>query len=264
VVAGGEVLDAEALGSVGEASTRLALPLVPRLVRGRGWLPVADLPRVGGTSAASADALVGAEAARGSVAVLGGWLVDPEVIAAAVASTRAAVDRHHREQPTSPGLELTVLAARLGLDAGRAAAVAEQTPGTLVARGRVRDHTHRASAIDDPATTALLAALDVSPLVPPQPDDVARSRALVREGRLVDVNGLVFTPDAVEAARRILADAFTHRDALSVGDARELLGSTRKYVVPLLEWFDAHGVTRRRGDTRIAGPRLHVPLEGQL
>ena len=47
---------------------------------------------------------------------------------------------------------------------------------------------------------------------------------------------------------------------VTVGDARELLGSTRKYVVPLLEWFDANGVTRRRGDSRIAGPLIDAPL----
>ena len=34
-----------------------------------------------------------------------------------------------------------------------------------------------------------------------------------------------------------------------------LLGSTRKYVVPIITRLDADGVTRRRGDDRIAGPR---------
>jgi selenocysteine-specific elongation factor len=35
---------------------------------------------------------------------------------------------------------------------------------------------------------------------------------------------------------------------------RELLGSSRKYVVPLLAHFDADGTTRRMGDARVAGP----------
>ena len=41
---------------------------------------------------------------------------------------------------------------------------------------------------------------------------------------------------------------------MTVGDARDRFGSSRKYVVPLLEHFDREGVTRRRGDVRIAGP----------
>ena len=37
-------------------------------------------------------------------------------------------------------------------------------------------------------------------------------------------------------------------------DVRDLLGSTRKYVLPILNQLDAEGVTRRRGDDRIPGP----------
>jgi hypothetical protein len=37
---------------------------------------------------------------------------------------------------------------------------------------------------------------------------------------------------------------------------RDDLGTTRKHALPLLSHFDATGVTRRRGDVRIGGPRL--------
>jgi hypothetical protein len=70
------------------------------------------------------------------------------------------------------------------------------------------------------------------------------------------VDGIVFTATAVDRARALIRDAFRTRDAISVGDAREILGSSsRKYVVPLLTRFDAEGVTRRRGDARVRGPR---------
>ena len=42
---------------------------------------------------------------------------------------------------------------------------------------------------------------------------------------------------------------------MKLSDIRDLLGSTRKYVVPIMARLDADGVTRRRGDDRIAGPR---------
>jgi selenocysteine-specific elongation factor len=41
-----------------------------------------------------------------------------------------------------------------------------------------------------------------------------------------------------------------------VAQARDLLGSSRKYVLAILAHFDAEGVTRRRGDERLPGPRL--------
>jgi selenocysteine-specific elongation factor len=45
-------------------------------------------------------------------------------------------------------------------------------------------------------------------------------------------------------------------DGFTAADARDALGTTRKYAVPLLSHLDATGVTRRRGERRIAGPRL--------
>ena len=32
---------------------------------------------------------------------------------------------------------------------------------------------------------------------------------------------------------------------------RDLVGTSRKYAVPLLEWFDATGITHRAGDMRV-------------
>ena len=39
------------------------------------------------------------------------------------------------------------------------------------------------------------------------------------------------------------------------GAGTNALNLTRKYAVPLCEWLDAEGVTRRRGDVRVLGPR---------
>ena len=36
-------------------------------------------------------------------------------------------------------------------------------------------------------------------------------------------------------------------------DARDLTGTSRKYLLPLLEYFDAQGITKRDGDTRTLG-----------
>lgn len=43
---------------------------------------------------------------------------------------------------------------------------------------------------------------------------------------------------------------------LSVGDFKEIFGFSRKYAVPLLEYLDREGFTRREGDVRVAGPKL--------
>jgi selenocysteine-specific elongation factor len=43
---------------------------------------------------------------------------------------------------------------------------------------------------------------------------------------------------------------------VTVAEVREVLGTTRKWAVPLLNLLDARGITRRRDDVRVAGPRL--------
>jgi selenocysteine-specific elongation factor len=44
------------------------------------------------------------------------------------------------------------------------------------------------------------------------------------------------------------------RGPLTVADIRDLLQTSRKYTVPLCEWLDQTGATRRHGDVRTLGP----------
>jgi selenocysteine-specific elongation factor len=66
-----------------------------------------------------------------------------------------------------------------------------------------------------------------------------------------------FAAEAIEEAARVVAEILEGApEGVTVADVRTALGATRKHVVPLLAELDATGVTRRRGDLRIAGPRL--------
>jgi selenocysteine-specific elongation factor len=53
-----------------------------------------------------------------------------------------------------------------------------------------------------------------------------------------------------ESAREKVAAAIRERGPLTVSQIRELLGTTRKYAVPLCEYWDRMGFTVRRGDQR--------------
>jgi len=44
--------------------------------------------------------------------------------------------------------------------------------------------------------------------------------------------------------------------ALTIADCKELFGFSRKYAVPILEYLDREGITRREGDARRRGPKL--------
>jgi selenocysteine-specific elongation factor len=112
----------------------------------------------------------------------------------------------------------------------------------------------------EPEAQRLLAALDAVPFSPPAPAEVGGSpeivRGLLREGLLVDLEGTIFTATAVDKARHVVREGLERHGSLTVSQARDLLGSSRKYVLAILAHFDAEGVTRRRGDERFPGPRL--------
>ena len=105
-------------------------------------------------------------------------------------------------------------------------------------------------------------------LKPPDPDDL-RAEAdadtgtghdlvelLVASGRAVSLMNhalrqlLVFHVDALGEAGRDLRAAFPFPAQFRTGEAREVLKTTRKYIVPVLEHLDTQGLTVRRGDLR--------------
>lgn len=249
-VAGAEVLDITPPRKVGDASARLDRPLADRLLDA-GWLPRQGLDARTGLAPDTAVALlVGAGAAS-----VGDWLVHPNVLQQARLDALARVQTRHDEHPDAPGYPTTELAAAIGLDLDRLQALLTDDADLVVDQGFVRHREHAGRPSTSAAGIALIAELDAQPFAPPTPTDQALTRALVREGALTDIDGVVFSTAAIASARDLIVDALRTRGSLTVADARDVLGSTRKYVVPIMSHLDATGVTRRRGDDRIPGPR---------
>jgi len=61
---------------------------------------------------------------------------------------------------------------------------------------------------------------------------------------------LVLHAAALDEVKQRLRDRYPYPERFALKDVRDLLESTRKYVLPLMEHFDATGVTIRRGDLR--------------
>jgi selenocysteine-specific elongation factor len=61
----------------------------------------------------------------------------------------------------------------------------------------------------------------------------------------------VFLPDTVEHFADLVVDELAAAKTITVSRARDLTGSSRKHVLPLLGYLDDHGITRRQGDDRI-------------
>ena len=99
---------------------------------------------------------------------------------------------------------------------------------------------------------------------PPSVDElkaqVSHNRAAVpelislaaEEGRLVEISaGLYLDADAERRMRETLTERLSGGQGLTLSEIREILETTRKYAVPLCEYLDRIGFTKRQGDLRV-------------
>ncbi len=99
---------------------------------------------------------------------------------------------------------------------------------------------------------------------PPEPKDFANHaggnatalndifEVAVAEGFLVKVaEGVYLHADTEAAMRRVVTDRLRTGLGATVAEIRDLLGTTRKYAVPICEYLDRIGLTRRDGDLRV-------------
>ena len=83
---------------------------------------------------------------------------------------------------------------------------------------------------------------DVKPIV----ELSAALKSLVHIGA-----GMYLHADVEHQIRETIAKALAHADGLTMSELRELIGTSRKYAVPIFEHLDRVGLTKRRGDVRV-------------
>lgn len=73
---------------------------------------------------------------------------------------------------------------------------------------------------------------------------------LCEQGEWVFVSGFYYRTDDIQKAKMSLLEVLQLQGEVGVAEVRELWGTSRKFAVPLLEYFDQQRVTKRKGDKR--------------
>jgi selenocysteine-specific elongation factor len=73
---------------------------------------------------------------------------------------------------------------------------------------------------------------------------------LCEQGEWLAVSGFYYKNSDIQKAKVSLVEALKFEGEVGVAEVRQLWGTSRKYAVPLLEFFDQQRVTRRQGDKR--------------
>ena len=77
---------------------------------------------------------------------------------------------------------------------------------------------------------------------------------MIRMGKLIKIgDGMYLHSKAVTKAQQVILDFLQEHGEISIGQARDILQTSRKFTLPLLEFFDREKVTRRVGDMRVPG-----------
>ena len=178
------------------------------------------------------------------------------------------VDEFHRRKPESPGLSSEQLheSSRIKKD------IFDGLLNMLVSQGKLVERKHRLALPEHKETFSddeqkLLHSIEslfkTRPFNPPNLEEVVeRTKAdperirkilkiLIEQEQIVRVDkDLLFHREAVDRARETLVTYITDQGGLESVKFKYLLDTTRKFAIPLLDYFDRIGVTRRSGYTR--------------
>jgi len=217
----------------------------------------------------------------------GGLYIHRDTLAEAAGRLLEIVGRFHRQSPESPGLSIDQIRqeaqkegghSRLPLKEGGHSclpldkAVLEAIVASLKKDGRLVEQNqrlalagHRPTFRDEEAKSleAIETLFRQQAFSPPSVEELVQKTGtpqgtveklvkLLREhDRLVWVGeGLLFHREAVDRARQLLVEHIRNEGRLESVQFKYLVNTTRKYALPLLDYFDRVGLLRRVGNTR--------------
>ena len=170
-----------------------------------------------------------------------------------------ALQTYHNQFPLRRGVPVQEVRSRLGLSQPVSQRVLARLTGEeyLVEEGpylRLPDHQVTLSDEMEAQASAYLKALEGEPYSPPsdRPVDAELLAVLVERGQVVKVNeSVVFASSAYREMSEKIVDHLKSQGTITVGEARTMFNTSRKYILPLLEHLDRQQITRRVGDERV-------------
>jgi selenocysteine-specific elongation factor len=181
-----------------------------------------------------------------------------------------ALQRLHQASPRQSAIAWSRIAAALAYleDDSLVSGLIERlkSQGRLVADARtaaLKDHAPKLSQAERKLKNEIADAYKAGGLTPPEPSEwstTSSTRAgtvaellqlLCEEERLVYIGPDFYLDfDIAANLRRRVVSTLANGSSLTMAELRDLLGTTRKYAVPIGEYLDRIGLTRRVGDVR--------------
>ena len=203
--------------------------------------------------------------ATGRVVRLGDSYLSFDAAGALQSEVERVLDDYHRRFSLRTGMPREELKSRLRLSTRDFSALVEHlvvSDAIVVEESIARLPSHQVvySAEQDKQIREFLGELSLQPYAPPSLDELmARFQideellaALVEQGMIVRVTeSIAFTADAFKSLRLRIVEHARQQGSISVSEVRDMLDTSRKYALALMEYFDQQRLTRRVGDARV-------------
>jgi len=244
--------------------------LLARIVRrGHEGLSLAAAVRETGLKQSVVQPLIAALAQQKQIIQVGEFLLSSDAMQKTREKLLATLDAFHKANPLVGGISKEELREKLGLhQTVMEAILAELTRDKkaevageqvrLAGRGvELKDEEAKAKQqIEKAFADAGLKVPLMKEVLDKLPVDKARAQKLVtlllRDRVLIKLaDDLVFHQTALQGLRQMMATQKAKSPKIDVATFKDLLGVTRKYAIPLLEYLDQQRITRRVGDERI-------------
>lgn len=181
----------------------------------------------------------------------------------------AELRQFHKEHPLKQGMPKEELRAKVKIYQKDAEKVfnnlIERVSEAVVEKDTVRLREFRVAltSVDEGVKGKIVALLDKEGFQPSFKSELAQKlslgerelgdllKLLTKEGALTRINDTMYITGAQhEKMIALLRGFFAKKGEMTVAEFRDLLGTSRKYAVPLLEYIDSHRITLRVGDVR--------------
>ncbi|WP_163328376.1 selenocysteine-specific translation elongation factor [Desulfurobacterium thermolithotrophum] len=206
-----------------------------------------------------------------SLLSFGGKLYSTKYVEELKGKVISTIEKYHREYPISEGMNKESLRTSLKIPTELLSQVIkglvemkklEDAEGIVKISGFVpkAEGTRFEKIIEKVENT-----LKSSNFAPPDLKELLSNLSIQEEDLNLVVNYLVnrknyekigdflYHPESMKKIREILKNHFMKKESLSVGEFKDYLGISRKYAIPLLEYFDRTGELVRKGNERIKG-----------
>jgi selenocysteine-specific elongation factor len=179
-------------------------------------------------------------------------------------SAARIIDRAHEQNPERRGVDVLELRAELEIQSDKlfSAVISQLTRnGFTRSENQIGRVNHRPSLPLELASAAenIRATLSAKRFDPPDRKTFSQDRRvqqalrfLIDEGEIVEISSeIVVLREADQQMQNAVTELLSKNGSATASQVRQKIGTTRRVIIPFLEYLDRIGVTRRIGDERV-------------